>query len=191
MGFTDGRFSDDCVVGQDHVVPYPDNLIPSDVAALTQPIAVAWHAVRTSKLKPVQLALVLGSCPIGLAKIIALKGHQTGKIVVREPALDRRLLAEKLGVETFNPKEYSTGENANALKAMSDDGFGIIVMIVQDCSGLSVTFNASVHLLHLTLLRVLPFGYINQLTSIPWMSHTKRRPLLVLFLLPFLILDNL
>lgn len=143
LGFTDGGFSDYCVVGQDHVVPYPDDLIPSDVAALTQPIAVAWHAVRTSKLKPGQLALVLGSGPIGLAIIIALKGHQAGRIVVSEPALDRRLLAEKLGVETINPKDYSAEENVKALRAMTDDGFGFHHSY--DCSGLPVTFNASVH----------------------------------------------
>lgn len=141
LGFTDGGFSDYCVVGQDHVVPYPDDLIPPDVAALTQPIAVAWHAVRTSNLKPGQLALVLGSGPIGLAIIIALKGHQAGKIV-SEPALDRRILAEKLGVETINPKDFSAEENVKALKGMTDDGFGFHHSY--DCSGLPVTFNASV-----------------------------------------------
>lgn len=103
LGFMDGGFSDYCIVGQEHVVPYPEDLIPADVAAITEPLSVAWHAVRTSNFQPGQLALVLGSGPIGLAAIIALKGHKAGKIVVSEPALSRRVLAQDFGAEVIDP----------------------------------------------------------------------------------------
>lgn len=141
LGFTDGGFSDYCVVGQEHTIPYPGDVIPADVAALIQPMAVAWHAVRKSNLKPGQLALVIGGGPIGLAAIIALKGHQAGKIVVSEPALSRRILAQKLGVEVINPLEFSYEECVNKLKSMTDYGFGFHHSY--DCSGIPATFRTS------------------------------------------------
>lgn len=143
LGFMDGGFSDYCIVGQEHVVPYPEDLIPADVAAITEPLSVAWHAVRTSNFQPGQLALVLGSGPIGLAAIIALKGHKAGKIVVSEPALSRRVLAQDFGAEVIDPKDYSYEECIKALKLMTVDGFGFHHSY--DCSGIAATFNASVH----------------------------------------------
>ena len=72
------------------------------MATLIQPIAVVRHAVSSSNLHPGQLELVSGNSHIGLAVGTTLKGHQAGKIVVTEPALDRRVMTEKIGNETIN-----------------------------------------------------------------------------------------
>ena len=39
--------------------------VPLDVAALAEPLAVAWHAVGRSNFKPGETALVIGAGPIG------------------------------------------------------------------------------------------------------------------------------
>lgn len=143
LGFTDGGFADYCVVGEEHVIPYPDSYISAEVAALTEPLAVAWHAVRTSNFEPGQLALVLGGGPIGLAAIISLRGHKAGKIVVSEPSKSRRLMAEKFGAETFDPTEYGgNDEYADTLKKCTPDGFGFNYSY--DCCGLPASFDVSV-----------------------------------------------
>lgn len=149
LAFEDGGFADYCVVGDKHIVPYPPELIPVDVAALIEPLAVAWHAVRVSKLAAGELALVLGAGPIGLVMIIALKAHNAGNIVVSEPAEGRRRLAESFGVQTFDPTNYSSvDESVCALKKLTNDGFGFHHSF--DCSGIPVSFAVSLKALRTT-----------------------------------------
>ncbi|CUM65892.1 uncharacterized protein PRCAT00003542001 [Priceomyces carsonii] len=145
LGFADGGFADYCVVGESHAIRYPDT-IPDDVAALTEPLAVAWHAVRTSHIDSKGSALVLGAGPIGLGTIFALKGHQVQKIVVVEPSLARRNLARKFGVEVFDPSGFnSVEETVTQLRKLSNNGYGFSHSY--DCSGIPATFNMSVQAL--------------------------------------------
>lgn len=142
LGVHTGGFGEKIVISERHIVKVPDE-IPLDVAALVEPISVAWHAVKISKLQPGQSALVLGAGPIGLATILALQGHGAGKIVVSEPAEIRREHAEKFGVETFDPSKYTGDETVTALKRSSPtyDGFDFAF----DCSGVKATFDTGVH----------------------------------------------
>ena len=41
------------VVANLKVIAFDQNKIPMDIAALIQPIAVSWHAVKVSNFKPV------------------------------------------------------------------------------------------------------------------------------------------
>lgn len=147
LGVGHGAFSERVVVGGAHVLKIPDN-IPLDVAALVEPIAVAWHAVEVSPFQPGDDALVLGAGPIGLAMILALQGHNAGKIVVSEPTQTRSQQAAKLGAETFNPmdkKFNSPSEVTEALRAMAAEGEGF--KHSYDCSGVPVTFTTSIEAL--------------------------------------------
>ena len=68
------------------VVPVPDN-VSLELAALVEPLAVAWHAVNMSPVKNFkkgQFALILGGGPIGLSVIQALRAHGDGTIIVSE-----------------------------------------------------------------------------------------------------------
>ncbi|QPG75637.1 hypothetical protein FOA43_002994 [Brettanomyces nanus] len=142
LGVAPGGFGEYIVYGADHVLKVPSS-IPIDVAALVEPISVAWHAVENSNFKPGQTALVLGGGPIGLAAILALKGHKAGKIVCSEPAKLRRDFAEKLGAEVFNPMEH---KNINAdLKALVPENEGFHASF--DCSGVPATFATSIEAL--------------------------------------------
>lgn len=57
---TGGGFADYVCVDRKTVHAIP-NSIPLDVAALVEPLSVAWHAVKVSKIKPGESALVLGA----------------------------------------------------------------------------------------------------------------------------------
>ena len=127
------------------LVKFDNKKIPYDVAALIQPLAVSWHAVRTSNFEEGSSALVLGGGPIGLTTIIALKGHGAGKIVVSEPSAGRRAIAEKLGVETFDPLSMPHEETMEKLKLLSPDKQGFHYSY--DCAGTQSTFDGSIRLL--------------------------------------------
>lgn len=142
LGFTDGGFAEFLVTDSHKLVKFDESKIPMDVAALTQPLAVSWHAVRLSSFQPGQSALILGGGPIGLTTIFALKGHKAGKIVVSEPALARRLLAASFNVEVFDPIGKTTEQAVEELRQMSPDGNGFHHSY--DCSGVPATFETSI-----------------------------------------------
>ena len=52
---------------------------PTDLGALVEPLAVAYHAVRLSGIKPGGTAAVFGSGPIGLVTTAALKAAGAGR----------------------------------------------------------------------------------------------------------------
>ncbi|EMG48536.1 BDH2 Probable diacetyl reductase [(R)-acetoin forming] 2 [Candida maltosa Xu316] len=145
LGFSDGGMAEYIVVGENRVVPYDPKVIPDDIAALIEPLAVAWHGVRQSRIeeeKQQPQALIIGGGPIGLCTIFALKGHKVNDIVLSEPALGRRELAESFGVRTFNPFDYKDPEEqiAQLVKMTKYGGFTHIY----DCSGNKFTFNTMV-----------------------------------------------
>src|SRR5262249_57149627 len=51
------------------------NGLPADRAALTEPIAVGWHAVQHARLTPEDVPLVIGCGPVGIAVIAGLSLH--------------------------------------------------------------------------------------------------------------------
>ncbi|GMM32057.1 putative dehydrogenase [Martiniozyma asiatica (nom. inval.)] len=142
LGTDHGAFGQYVVFGDDHIVKIPDK-IPLDIAALVEPLAVAWHAVRRADFKAGQTALILGGGPIGLCMILALKGHQAGKIVCSEPATIRRDFAKELGVEVFNPNDHT--DPVTELKNMLPETEGFDASF--DCSGIQKTFDTSIDVL--------------------------------------------
>lgn len=79
-----------------------------------------------------------------------MKGHKAGKIVVSEPAAARRLLAEKLNVETFDPTGKSVEECIEALRALSPDNRGFHHTF--DCSGFQLRLKQVSNVLELEVL---------------------------------------
>jgi threonine dehydrogenase-like Zn-dependent dehydrogenase len=58
------------------------NGLDADSAALTEPMAVALHAVRRSRIKKNEPAIVIGCGPVGLGVIIMLKAAKKLKVVM-------------------------------------------------------------------------------------------------------------
>jgi (R,R)-butanediol dehydrogenase/meso-butanediol dehydrogenase/diacetyl reductase len=76
-------------------------------ASLTEPLAVALHAVTRSTVQPGQRALVTGAGPIGALTVVALHIRGVESVTVSEPHPLRRALAERLGAHIVSPEELS------------------------------------------------------------------------------------
>jgi threonine dehydrogenase-like Zn-dependent dehydrogenase len=92
------------------LLPVPDSLA-TNLAALTEPLAVGEHAVGLSGLEPGQPCLVVGCGPVGLAVIAALKGRGHGPVLAADFSPTRRRLAEAFGADdVIDPAEHSPHE---------------------------------------------------------------------------------
>ena len=93
------------LVPEDVVFQLPDNLSLEE-GALTEPLAVAFHAVRRSRLAPGESAFISGAGPIGLAAIASAVAAGASKIIVSEISRVRQQKAWELGAtHVLNPTE--------------------------------------------------------------------------------------
>ena len=93
------------------VVP---NGLSADVAALTEPMAVALHAVRRSEIGKGDVAIVIGCGPVGLAVISHLKAAGVKTVVASDFSSGRRVLASRCGADVVvDPAVDSPYERAN------------------------------------------------------------------------------
>ncbi|KFZ20385.1 hypothetical protein V502_03201 [Pseudogymnoascus sp. VKM F-4520 (FW-2644)] len=118
-----------------HTVP---EHVPLDIAALTEPLAVAWHGVLLAKPKSSDIAFVLGAGPIGISVVIGLKAHGVEKIYVSEPSSLRAAQAMAAGAtEVFNPIEKDV---VSSIQAVSD---GLGAHILFECAGVQSALDAA------------------------------------------------
>ncbi len=102
-----GGFSELMLIESDLAIPFGPDLEPS-VAALTEPLAVALHAVNRAAVQPGQPVVVVGCGPVGLAIILQLRAAGFDRIVGADLSPSRRALAESLGAhEVLDPTEAS------------------------------------------------------------------------------------
>ncbi|MEA2216327.1 MAG: hypothetical protein QOK19_1888 [Solirubrobacteraceae bacterium] len=102
-----GGYAEQMLVQESLMLAVPNGLAP-DTSALTEPMAVAWHAVRRSEVRKRDVAIVIGCGPIGLAVICMLKAKGVRTIVASDLAPGRRRLAEACGADvTVDPGESS------------------------------------------------------------------------------------
>jgi len=102
-----GALAEHLVLQEMLLLPVPDAL-PTDLAALTEPLAVGEHAVGLAGLLPGQPCLVVGCGPVGLAVIAALKGRGHGPVLAADFSPTRRRLAESFGADqVIDPAEHS------------------------------------------------------------------------------------
>ncbi|RYP65720.1 hypothetical protein DL771_008165 [Monosporascus sp. 5C6A] len=112
--------------------------IPSDIGALIEPLAVAWHAVAQSASKAGDNVLVMGAGPIGLAIIQCLKARQPGQLIVAEVAPNRRRFAQMFGATTvIDPREQDVASKCKQLC----DGQG--PEIAFDCAGVAASIKSA------------------------------------------------
>ena len=93
-----GAYAEQVVVDESMMIPVPNGLSP-DLAALTEPMAVAWHAVRRGEIKKKDVAIVIGCGPVGLATICVLKAMGVQTIVASDFSPGRRELAQECGAD--------------------------------------------------------------------------------------------
>ena len=93
-----GGYAEYVVAAEDVTMPVPNGL-SDELAALTEPLAVAHHAVRRGRLRRRDVAVVIGCGPIGLAVILMLKAAGVRPIVASDPSPGRRALALRCGAD--------------------------------------------------------------------------------------------
>ncbi len=93
-----GAYAEQVVVQEAVTMTVPNGL-PVESAALTEPLAVALHAVRRGEVGGGRTAIVIGCGPIGLAVIGVLKASGVRTVVASDFSPKRRELARRCGAD--------------------------------------------------------------------------------------------
>jgi threonine dehydrogenase-like Zn-dependent dehydrogenase len=93
-----GGYGELMVLQEELLFSVPDG-VPSQVAALTEPLAVGERAVAVGQPQPGWPCHVVGCGPIGLTIILALKARGLSPVTACDPAPARRALAAQLGAD--------------------------------------------------------------------------------------------
>lgn len=112
----EGAFAQFVTMPARNLVTVPDS-VPLSIAALAEPLAVSWHAVRLGleALHPAmdRRALVIGGGAIGLGAALALQALGMEAVTIVEPNAARRA--------------YLSGACGQSAVAETDDGFALVV----------------------------------------------------------------
>ncbi len=106
-----GGYAERMLLQEATMVPVPNGL-SSEMAALTEPMAVGWHAVRRSEIKKKDVAIIIGCGPVGLAVICLLKARGVKTVVASDFSARRRELAKLCGADlVIDPADTSPYAN--------------------------------------------------------------------------------
>lgn len=106
-----GAYAERIAVQESMMLPVPNGLKP-EIAALTEPMAVGWHAVRKSEIKKSEVAVVIGCGPVGLAVISMLNARGVRTILASDFSPRRRDLARACGAtQVVDPAAQSPYAN--------------------------------------------------------------------------------
>ena len=119
-----GAYAEQVLVEAAMTFPVPNGL-PLDIAALTEPMTVALHAVRRSQIKKRDTAVVVGCGPVGLAVICQLRAMGVEKIVASDLSAARRALAVRCGASAVVDPEVDSPYDRAAGKGMVTDFSGL------------------------------------------------------------------
>jgi (R,R)-butanediol dehydrogenase/meso-butanediol dehydrogenase/diacetyl reductase len=134
----DGAFADYAVfhAGSIHRLPHE---VSDEAGAFVEPLAVAVHAVKKSRMKIGETVAVIGAGPIGLLVLQACLAAGAGHVFVVEPLEKRRTVALKTGASAvFNPLETDVG------KTIAGRTDGLRAEVAFDCVGSQASFDTAV-----------------------------------------------
>jgi len=101
-----GAYAEYTVVPESNIYPLPETL-PYTTAALTEPLAVAVHAVGLAHIRPYDRALVIGAGTIGLLTMQVLRLAGAREVVVSDVSDQRLDVARQMGAShTVNPRSH-------------------------------------------------------------------------------------
>jgi threonine dehydrogenase-like Zn-dependent dehydrogenase len=116
-----GAYAEQLLVQESLMLAVPNGLAP-DVAALTEPMAVALHAVNRGEVGKRQVAVVIGCGPIGLGVILMLKARGVKTVVASDFSPGRRALARACGadvvVDPAQESPYSAAGEGDHLETL-------------------------------------------------------------------------
>ena len=105
----EGAFAQSVAIPARNLVPIPDAMT-FDQAALAEPIACGWHAVRLAiAAGGAAPALVIGGGPIGVGAALSLIAQGMTDVTVIEPNATRRsYLSDRCGLRCVGPETLNT-----------------------------------------------------------------------------------
>ncbi len=116
----DGAFAEFLAVPQ-HVLYRVPPGVSFEQAAMTEPVAVATHAVSLTPIGPGDAAVVVGAGMIGLCLVQVLRAAGCARVFAVEPEAERRELARRLGADTvLDPR----GDDVARVVAQATEGRG-------------------------------------------------------------------
>src|SRR5499433_3166456 len=119
-----------------HCFPTPVT-VPFDVAALSEPLAVAVHGVRIAGLAIGQRVLVLGAGTIGLMAVLAARAGGAGEVLVTARRPQQKAAALALGAD----RVFDDTDEAALLEAASDNP---IDLVLESVGGTAATLDTAV-----------------------------------------------
>jgi threonine dehydrogenase-like Zn-dependent dehydrogenase len=120
-----GAYAEQVIAQESLMMAVPNGLDPA-VAALTEPMAVALHAVRRGEVGKRDVAIVIGCGPVGLGVILMLKATGVRTVVAADFSAGRRALAERCGADLVvdpaaeSPYETPPGKDPGWLSGLPD-----------------------------------------------------------------------
>jgi (R,R)-butanediol dehydrogenase/meso-butanediol dehydrogenase/diacetyl reductase len=138
FGFAaDGAFAEYAVFPEYSVLKLPES-VTDEMGAFVEPLAVAVHAVKRSRIKIGASVAVIGAGPIGLLVMQACLAAGAGTVFVVEPMKARREMAEQTGaMAVFDPTEKDVGKEIGKLTD------GLRADLAFDCVGNQASFDTA------------------------------------------------
>jgi threonine dehydrogenase-like Zn-dependent dehydrogenase len=130
-----GGYGERMVLGEPWLLRVPDGL-PTEAAALTEPLAVAEHAVAKAGLGKGEAPVVIGCGPVGLAVIASLKRRGIEPIIASDFSAARRARAARVGAHAVvdprsEPPMERFAKEAGAKQAVLFECVGVPGMLAQ------------------------------------------------------------
>jgi 2-desacetyl-2-hydroxyethyl bacteriochlorophyllide A dehydrogenase len=122
------------------VVPLPDS-VSLELAALTEPIAVAYHAVRRARVTVGENVLVLGAGALGLSVLQCALAGGASEVVVIEKRPGRARMARELGATEV------LSDTADAAALVRERTHGVGTDVVFDAAGNQGAFDIGLNCL--------------------------------------------
>ncbi|MEU3453443.1 zinc-binding dehydrogenase [Micromonospora sp. NPDC006766] len=133
-----GAFATRVQVSARRVIPVPEGLSEVE-AALVEPTAVTFHAVRRVAAEYGAITVVQGAGPIGLLTAQNARNAGAGPMIISEPSPARRALATKLGFpHVVEPAELRT--------VLDELTRGLGADVVYECTGVPSLLQPSAEL---------------------------------------------
>ncbi|KAF2029837.1 GroES-like protein [Setomelanomma holmii] len=152
---TGGGFSEAVAIDAKLCYPLPDD-VDLSLAALIEPLAVAWHAISQCDVSDWSQtrALILGGGPIGIACALGLRARGCKQIFISEPTTTRAAQNKQVADAVFNPIKDNVGDKCRELTG----GEGVDVAF--DCAGAQKGFDAGMDALRFrgTYMNVAAWG---------------------------------
>lgn len=149
-----GGFAEYVVVQADRVHSLGD--VPTDIGALVEPLAVAYHAIRRSEAKTSDTVVIFGAGPIGLFILSLLRAQGIDRVISVELSSIRKEKARKAGAMlVLDPSEVDVVE-----RVQQETG-GLGADIAFECVGANAALASAISSLrfHGTCVNVSIWGH--------------------------------